>query len=390
MSHTLTSSLQPSKPVNGKFASGPTCKVFRPNRNEVMLGISHRSPQGLALLQHTLKLLREVLQIPETHQIVFVSGGGTASVEFLFWNLLGLRPVDVFSEGVFGDHWARDIRDELRLPGKTTRSPIGTPVDFSTYCSQHDAVIVWNETPSGTQLTPLIAPLDSCSESLVLCDATASAFCTPLPWKNLDAVGFSWQKGIGGEAGLGTVVLGPRAIERLETHRPTWGIPRLFRLPFLEVDRSEKRRPIDTRFFEGYTINTVSLMIVEDMIFALTWAKDQGGLSGLLAKVEQNYACVSEWVASRSDVAFLVRDASHRAHHAVCLMVYDERGHSADWPFLRRLAAFLEQQAGIVGILNHAQSLPSLRIWLGPVIEEEDVQSLLAWIGFALDRIKVS
>lgn len=378
----------PPRPTCGKFASGPTRKITRPRLDGAVLGISHRSPQGLALIQHALTLLREVLHIPDTHKLALMSGGGSAAVEFLLWNLLGPRPVDVFSEGVFGDHWEQDVRTELHLPGQTIRSPIGTPVDFSSHCPEHDSVLTWNETPSGTQLTPDIAPLNCLSKGLILCDAVASVFCTPLPWNKLDAIGFSWQKGIGGEPGLGTVVLGPRAIERLETYRPAWGRPRLFRPPFLHKSETLGRRSIDPKFFEGCTINTVSLMVVADMVFALEWSQRQGGLASLLERVERNDALVRKWVASRDDITFLVRDEYRRAHHVACLMVYDRAGHPADWVFLQRLAAFLEKTAGIVGILNHAQSVPSLRIWLGPVVEEEDIRHLLLWLERALNQVK--
>lgn len=386
MSCSSNSSKRPLPSGYGKFASGPTRKIPRPGREDTVLGISHRSPQGLALIQRALALLREVLQIPDSHKIALVNGGGTATVEFLLWNLLGPRPVDVFSEGVFGDHWARDVREELHLPGQIVRSPIGTPVDFSAYCPDHDVVLTWNETPSGTQLTSEIPPLNHAHEGLVICDAVASVFCTSLPWDRLDAVGFSWQKGIGGEAGLGTVVLGPRAIERLETVRPAWGLPRLFRIPFLEGEGGTRR--IDPRFFEGHTINTVSLMLIEDMIFALEWAQRQGGLKGLLERVGRNEAQMREWVASRDDVAFLVADPSRRAPHVACLEIRGAEDHPKDWSFLRSLATRLEEQAGIVGILNHAQSVPSLRIWLGPVIEESDVRDLLSWLERTLDQIR--
>lgn len=383
--HPVDSYRLPQRPRNGKFAAGPTRKLPYPGQQDTYLGISHRSPQGLALIQRALDLMRKVLQIPASHKIALVAGGGTGSVEFLLWNLLGTKSVDVFSEGVFGDHWAHDVREELKLSGQTFRVPIGTPVDFSSYIPEHDTVIVWNETPSGTRTMSTCFD-NSPREGLIICDAVASVFCERLPWEILDAVGFSWQKGIGGEAGLGTIVLGPRALARLEATTPPWPIPRLFRLPRL-VTVTEDCCPIDPRFFEGCVVNTISLMVVEDMVHALEWAQAQGGLEGLLKRVEQHGALIEEWVGRRSDVDFLVQDASRRAYCVPCLTVRDpQTGQPADWPFLRRLAFLLETQAGITGILNHAQSVPSLRFWLGPVVEDEDIQCLLAWLDWALDR----
>lgn len=380
---------QPSlRPRNPRFGSGPARKPVKNSfeSDPEILGVSHRSVCGLRLIQKTLSQLRCVLEIPSSHELAFIGGGGTGAMEFLLWNLLGAAPTDVFTNGVFGDHWLRDIQYELNV--KPLRSFIfkpGESVDFSQAHPEHDIVFVWTETPSGTSVAASSSCLSSSRTGLTVCDAVASVFCESLPWNKLDAVAFSFQKGLGGEAGLGAVALGPRARERLQTHAPSWAVPRLFRVPFL--DRDGQRKIPDT-FWQGHTINTVSLAAMQDISCALAWADEQGGLPGLLQRVQANDALVTDWVHRTKGFHFLAENPESRARQVACIEVEDPQTHQrADWPFLRRMAALLGQESVAWDCLNHSLSVPCLRLWLGPVVDTPDVAALLPWLEWAREKV---
>lgn len=377
------------KPQNHKFGSGPTRKIKKESFQffeDAFLGISHRGTQGIKRITYLLELMKKTLQIPDTHKIALVSGSGTGAMEFLIWNLLGPLPLDVFSTGVFGNHWLYDVTHELKLNNvHIFQSAIGEGSDFSLHNPNHDCVFVWNETPSGTVIAHTNWIADD-RKALTLCDLTSAVFCTKIPWEKLDAASFSWQKGIGGEAGIGTIVLGPRALTRLELYTPQWPMPRLFRIPF-SIENNIKS--IDNLFFKGHTLNTISLLTLEDMIFSLEWARDRGGLDRLIHRVHNNYNIVENWVSKIPWIDFLVKDRAIRAQHSVCFVLQNpQTKKQAEWPFLQKMALFLEENRIAVDILNHKQSVPSLRIWLGPVVEEVDIQYLLPWIEIAYERLK--
>lgn len=378
------------RPRNPRFGSGPVRKFPHTSfeSQDDILGVSHRSARGLALLQRVLTQLRDVLDIPPSYELAFISGGGTGAMEFILWNLLGIVPVDLFSNGVFGDHWLWDLQHELKVP--SLRSFVfdhGKVVDFSAVLPDHDTVFVWTETPSGTSVDAHAPWLATPRTGLTLCDAVSAVFCTPLPWENLDAVAFSWQKGLGGEAGLGTVVLSPKAQERLQTHTPPWPRPRLFRPLLVEYDG---QRGVSPTFWQGYTINTVSLAVVEDMSRALSWATSQGGLAGLLEKVRTHDDLVTRWVSQTEGFSFLVGQSAARAKQVACIVVEDPKTHQrADWTFLQKMARLLEEQGVAWDILNHRQSVPCLRLWLGPTVETEDVEALLPWLSWARERVSL-
>jgi phosphoserine aminotransferase len=368
----------PVKPNDDRFGSGPTRKIpgwSKLDIDDASLGRSHRGATGLAMIDELLARLRAILEIPNTHKIALVNGGATGATEFLLWNLLGKRPVDVFSAGIFGDHWYHDVANELKIrPVRSFIAPVGLNPDFSRYDPSHDCVFVLHETPSGTVFFPEL-PLAS---EIMICDATSAVFCMDVPW--IDAVSFAFQKGIGGEGGLGAVVLGPKAIEGLLSYTPPRPLPRLYRGA---ICTENGKRIINENFFAGHTVNTISLLTVSDMLLNLKWAEEIGGLPELKRRVMCLYDILADWVDRTPWVDFLVQDPSIRAKNSVCLTICN-----ADWEFLRKMLAFLEKNGLESGILNYVHSHPSLRIWLGPAVDPSDLRQLLPWVEAAFDACR--
>lgn len=376
-----------SKPHHIYFGSGPTRKIpgwTAENLAHEALGSSHRGTAGLALLQETQALLRSVLRIPTSHEIAFVSGGGTGAMECLLWNLLGRLPVRVFSAGVFGQHWLRDTQEILKVPNVTAvTAPFAQGPDFQQYDPDEDAVFVWTETTTGTRI-PHSDWIAEDRTGLTICDATCAVFTTEIQWEKCDALAFSWQKGLGAEAGLGTIVLSPRAIERLETYTPDWPIPRIFRIPKVAEGT---RKKIPQTFFEAHTINTVSLLTVRDMQLALEWAQNAGGLDYLIQQTDQNFSILSEWINRSPHVDFMVKDEKIRARTPVCISLRNlPPNEKEQWNLLRKLARFLEENHMALDILNHAESLPGLRVWTGPAISPDDLTTLCTCLDDALQQ----
>lgn len=310
------------KPKNPRFGSGPTRKTDLWESMESIgfktetIGTSHRGKRGVSLIKNVQSLIRQILLIPETHEIGFVSGGGTGAMEFLLWNLLGTRTVDVFSAGIFGNHWITDIKNELKITDiNIYKSDFARSPNFSEYNINNDCVFVWHETTAGT-IVPNCDWLGENKKSLTICDATSAVFCSEIPWDKIDATAFSWQKGIGGEPGIGTVVMNKKAISHLANDKP-WAIPRLFRIKKNEPNASE----INLDFFDCKVINTMSLLLFQDMFISLQWAKNIGGLDVLLKRVKQNFACVKSFIEKNDLLKFLVEDASYRSEISVCLEI---------------------------------------------------------------------
>ncbi|MDR2464413.1 MAG: hypothetical protein LBD36_02255 [Holosporales bacterium] len=369
------------KPCDNRFSSGPTRKIKNWSVqlfDERLLGRSHRENVSLAQIDSLVSSMRHVLGIPNEYEIAIINGGATGATEFLLWNLIGIRPVDVFSYGIFGNHWLHDVKDELKIKDiNNYTASIGLLPDFSCYESNNDCVFVWSETPSGTTV-PNVEWIPDDRDGVVICDVTSAVFCEDISWKKLDAASFAWQKGIGGEAGLGTIVLSPRAINRLETYTPRWPIPRLYRIP---CSIRNGMKILDEKFFHGYTINTISLLVVYDMISCLNWAESIGGLQELIRRKEHNYDIIKKWASAVSWINFLVENEKIRSKNTVCLTVMDAAtGCCVDWTFLKKMTAFLEENDIAYGLLNHPHSRPSLRIWTGPVIDGLDLERLLPWI----------
>lgn len=371
------------KPLRPYFASGPCAKPAGWNLSILegaLLGRSHRSPLGLEKLKEILRRLRLVLEIPQDYEIALISGSATGAMETLLWNLLGERPVDVLSHDVFGDRWAGGALDQLKLEGRLIRSTFGSLPDVSQTKPDHDCVFVWNGSTSGV-MYPNANWVKEEREGLVLCDAASAAFIMPLPWEKLDAVAFSFQKGIGGEAGIGAVLLGPRALIRLKNHKPSWPVPYLYRL--------HHKGGVNSSLFEGVPLNTISLLTVEDLLAALKWAEDLGGVHGLSRKAYSNFSLAHAWIEAHPhlDVCAIAREICSystlvfRIVHPVLASCSQEDA----WQVVRRVAQRLAAETVAFDIVNHmlAES-PSFRLWCGPTIEKEDLEALFPWFDLAL------
>lgn len=370
------------KPSDPRFGSGPTRKYPTWSATALAhpaLGTSHRGPLGLGLLAEVEKALRDVLELPPTHKIAFVAGGCTGAMEILLWNLCGPRPLTAFASGVFGNHWAHDVSKELPLLSTSIESaPFSALPPLERYTPNTDAIFVWNETTTGACI-PNANWIPEKNEGLTICDAASAVFCCRLPWEKLDAVAFSWQKGLGAEGGLSSIVLSPRAIERLRSYRPTWPLPRLLRIPHWQTTPEAF-----AGFFAHETINTVSLLSAHDMLRALQWAQTLGGLSGLLRRQAANFHALESYVNACETLQFVVAPAA-RSHTSICLTssLFPEQT-SEKWRFLHKTAAFLRDHNVAYDIVNHAASIPCLRIWCGPTVEASDVALLMPWLEEAL------
>lgn len=378
------------KHVNTNFSSGPCAKRKNwspPSRK--LLGRSHRSPTGLEKINQTINLIRKVLEIPEDYLVGIVSGSNSGSMEALLWNLLGPRTVDVFAGCVFGKSWDHDIQKELGIKDvRVFNSKFPRLCDPSGIDPSHDLVFCWTSTTSGASYYNADWISDD-RAGLTICDATAAAFACDLDWKKLDATSFSWQKALGGEAGLGTIVLSPRAVKRLQTHSPSWPIPRIFRIV---VDCKVN---FDL-FNKGYLINTPSMMCVEDFCDSLEWADCIGGMPTLKRRIEANYEYLKRWLEHQQEQSdhrgnqsklfdFLVEE-SERAHHIGCLDILDERYRRLSvtdkWQFLRNMAANCAKENSGHDFVGHAATAPHIRIWMGPTIEPEDLEAFLPRMEF--------
>ncbi len=368
------------KPENPCFSSGPTSK--RPGwsvelLNTASLGRSHRSPYGVERIRHLITLMRDVLDIPQDYHVAMMPGSCTHAMEAALWSLLGPKPVDFLSFDVFGKLWVHDGVQELKL--KNTRVFEATPgelSDLSAVDPSHDVVLTWNSTTTGVCI-PNGDWIASSRTGLVICDATSALFAMPFPWEKMDAVAFSWQKGLGGEAGHGMLVLSPRAVERLESYTPPWPIPRLFLL-------AQEGKFIKD-IFEGMTINTPSLLCVEDCIDALLWCKSIGGLPALVARSNANLKAVETWVAVTPWIDFLAHDPALRSSTALCLSFKDD---PKNWDLPKAVAALLDKEGVAYDTLGHIRSAPSLRLWGGPTVETASLKALFPWIEWAYKTLK--
>lgn len=380
------------KSINTNFSSGPCAKRkgWTPPSQE-LLGRSHRSPAGLAKINQTTDLMRKVLEIPKDYLVGIVSGSNSGSMETLLWNLLGPRAVDIFAGCVFGKSWDYDIEKELGIKDVCVfGSKFPHLCDTSGIDSSHDLVFCWTSTTSGASYHNADWISDD-RTGLTICDATAAAFACDLDWSKLDATSFSWQKALGGEAGLGTIVLSPRAVERLQTYSPSWPIPRIFRIA---VDRKVNF----DMFNKGCLINTPSMMCIEDFCDSLEWADSIGGMPAMKRRVGANYECLKGWLNTQHNrnndgepklFDFLVEE-SERAHHIGCLDILDKRYRRlsvADkWQFLKNMAAECAKEGSGHDFIGHAATEPHIRIWMGPTIDPEDLEAFLPRMEAACRR----
>jgi phosphoserine aminotransferase len=378
----MTTSARPAmRPASANFSSGPCAK--RPGWNpeslrSAVLGRSHRSKVGKARLQAAIDQTREVLGAPADYLIGIVPGSDTGAVEMALWSLLGPRPVQVMAFESFGKDWVTDVVNQLKLPAEVLDAPYGELPELSRVRPDADLVFTWNGTTSGVRV-PNADFIAAEREGLTICDATSAAFAQDLDWSKLDVVTLSWQKALGGEGAHGVLILSPRAVARLESHKPAWPMPKLFRM--------SKGGKLNADIFEGATINTPSMLCVEDYLDALKWARSIGGLTELRRRADANLAVLDEWVARTDWVDFLARDPTTRSNTSVCLKVVDPRvtGLPADGQadFAKRLASVLEKEGAALDIGGYRDAPPGLRIWCGATVETDDIIALTPWLDWA-------
>jgi phosphoserine aminotransferase len=371
-----------TRPRVPHFSSGPCAK--RPGwtlqaLERALVGRSHRSKAGKARIARAIDLTREVLRVPAECRVGVVPASDTGAVEMALWSLLGPRGVDVLAWESFGEGWVTDVTRQLRLEDvRVMKAPYGDLPDLTRVDFARDVVFTWNGTTSGVRV-PDGEWIPDDREGLTICDATSAAFVQALPWAKLDVVTFSWQKALGGEAAHGMLVLGPRAAARLTSHTPAWPLPKIFRMT--------KGEGLDEALFRGETINTPSMLCVEDYLDALAWAKSAGGLEGLMARADANLAIVATWEARTPWAAFLARDPATRSNTSVCLEIVDPTvkalAAEARAAFVAALVAKLENEGVAFDVAGHRDAPPNLRIWCGATVESSDVEALLPWLDWA-------
>jgi phosphoserine aminotransferase len=378
--------LRPNVP---HFSSGPCAK--RPgwnaqNLKDAALGRSHRAKIGKAKLKLAIELTREVLEVPAGYRIGIVPASDTGAVEMALWSLLGARPVTTIAWESFGEGWVSDIVKELKLKDVTKlHAPYGEIPDLSKADPASDIVFTWNGTTSGVRV-PNADWISATREGLTICDATSAAFAQKLDWPKLDVVTFSWQKALGGEAAHGMLVLSPRAVARLESYTPAWPLPKIFRMT--------KGGKLNEGIFEGETINTPSMLCVEDYLDALNWGKSVGGLAGLMARADANTKVLADWKAKTPWIDFLAEDPAIRSNTSVCMKVVDPAITSlapdAQADFSKKLVALVEKEGAGYDFAHYRDAPAGLRIWCGATVEARDVALLTQWIDWAFAEMKSS
>lgn len=376
-------------PARPEFSSGPCAK--RPGwsvdaLNNALTGRSHRSKPGKAKLKYAIDKTREVLGVPADYRIGIVPGSDTGAVEMALWSLLGARGVDMLAWESFGAGWVTDVAKQLKLEKvRVFEGDYGHLPDLDAVDFDNDVVFTWNGTTSGVKVANGDW-IDDDRAGLTICDATSAAFAMDLPFEKLDVVTYSWQKVLGGEAAHGVLILSPRAVERLESYTPPWPLPKIFRLT--------KGGKLIEGIFEGATINTPSMLCVEDYIDALEWADGLGALKGLIAKSEANLKVLEDWVEATDWVDFLAADKATRSNTSVCLKVVDPwfaaLDAEAQAAVPKKLAAILDEEGVAYDIGAYRDAPPGLRIWTGATVEAEDLAALTAWLDWAYAEAKAA
>ena len=385
----MTSAIPSVRPRVPHFSSGPCAK--RPgwslqNLSCAFLGRSHRAKTGKAKLKYAIDLTRGVLQVPADHRIGIVPASDTGAIEMALWSLLGPQPVTMLAWESFGEGWVNDVAKELKLKNLAVlRAPYGELPDLGAIDPASDIVFTWNGTTSGTRV-PNADWIAADRTGLTICDATSAAFAQALDWGKLDAATFSWQKALGGEAAHGMLILSPRAVARLESYKPPWPMPKIFRMT--------KGGKLNEGIFAGETINTPSMLCVEDYLDALQWAKSIGGLKALQARADANAKTIADWVARTPWIDFLTRDPALRSNTSVCLKVVDPAVNrlavEAQAEFVKGIAAALEKEGVAYDINAYRDAPPGLRIWCGSTVERSDVEALTAWLDWAYAKAKAA
>ena len=365
-----------ARPANPRFSSGPCAKIpgFSLDLlSDAPLGRSHRAAVGKNKLAQAMDLTREVLEVPAGYRIGIVPGSDTGAVEMAMWTMLGARPVEMLAWESFGEGWVTDAVKQLKLDATVRKADYGKIVDFTQVDFDKDVVFTWNGTTSGVRV-PNGDAIPADRQGLTICDATSAAFAMDLPWDKLDVVTFSWQKVLGGEGAHGVLILSPRAVERLESYAPDRPLPKIFRLT--------KGGKLIEGIFKGETINTPSMLCVEDYIVALNWAKSVGGLRGLIARAEANAQVVADFVAARDWIANLAEDPATASTTSVCLRFTDPRIKDAA-AFAKAVAKRLEKEGVGLDLGAYRDAPAGLRIWCGSTVETADVAALMPWIEWA-------
>lgn len=368
----MTNPLPEVRPERPFFSSGPCAKPPGWRAADLAtesLGRSHRSKLGKARLKRCIDLMRTGLQLPDTHRIGIVPGSDTGAFEMAMWTMLGARPVTALAWESFGEGWVTDAVKQLKLDPRILRADYGQLPDLHEVDWSHDVLFTWNGTTSGVRVPDgeWIAPD---RQGLSFADATSAVFAYDLPWDRIDVATFSWQKVLGGEGAHGVLILGPRAVERLESYSPAWPLPKLFRLT--------KGGKLIEGIFSGETINTPSMLAVEDAIAALEWVERIGGLSGAIARTDANAAALDRIVADRPWLGHLAEDAATRSRTSVCLTV-----EGADEARIKKMAALLEEQGAAFDIAGYRDAPPGLRIWCGATVDTADIEKLGPWLDWA-------
>ena len=372
------------KPKNPNFSSGPCAKPpgwSLGALNEAVLGRSHRAAIGLERLRAVIDESKDLLNIPKDYRLAIVPGSDTGAIEMAMWSLLGQRGIDVLAWENFGQMWVVDIVKHLKLKDhRVMDAPYGELPDLNSVDCDRDVIFTWNGTTSGV-CVPDGNWIDPDRKGLTLCDATSAVFAMELPWDKLDVVTWSWQKVLGGEAAHGMLVLSPRAVERLETFTPSWPMPKIFRMT--------SKGKIDEALFRGATINTPSMLCVEDALFALKWARSIGGQKGLMSRSSANLNAISEWVNKTDWVDFLPKASSTRSCTSICIEIAKASGLNADslQNAPKAISSLLEDEGVAYDFNNHRAAPPSLRIWGGATVETSDIEALLPWLDWAFGQI---
>ena len=386
---TNTPSLKPEKkPANPRFSSGPTSKRPGWSLGELdteSLGRSHRAKQPKARLKRVIDDSKRILGIPEDYLVAIVPASDTGAFEMAMWTMLGARGVDVLSWESFGEGWATDIKSQLKLDDlRLISAPYGDLPDLSsTDAASRDVVFTWNGTTSGVCLSNADW-ISADREGLTFCDATSAIFAMEVDWPKLDVVTWSWQKVLGGEAGHGMLALSPRAVERLETYTPAWPLPKIFRLA--------KKGKIGLDLFAGATINTPSMLAVEDQLDALGWAESIGGLTGLVRRSQANLAAIKTWVEKSDWIEFLATDPATISSTSICLGIVDDwfsvQEEDVQRTLIKSMVSKLESEGVALDIGGYRDAPPGLRIWGGGTIEVSDIEALLPWLDWAYAEMK--
>ncbi len=373
------------RPARPEFSSGPCAK--RPgwtpeNLQNAVLGRSHRSKLGKARLKEAIDRTREVLEVPDDFLIGIVPGSDTGAVEMAMWSMLGPRPVQLLAFESFGKDWVTDVVKQLKLDAEVLDAPYGELPDLTKVRKDADLVFTWNGTTSGVRV-PDADFISADRQGVTICDATSAAFAQDLDWAKLDVVTFSWQKALGGEAAHGVLILSPRAVARLESYSPPWPMPKLFRMT--------KGGKVTLDLFEGATINTPSMLAVEDAVDALKWAASIGGLSEMRRRADANLGVLASWVQKTGWVAFLAEDPAIRSNTSVCLKVIDPRVTSlsddAQAEFAKKLAGALEKEGVALDVGGYRDAPPGLRIWCGATVDTSDLDALTPWLDWAFASV---